>query len=184
MRLADDELRVLVRRAAGRDADAWAALYRRAYPRLFAYACRRLPTPGDAEDAVSETMMRAIDGIQRFTWRGAGFDAWLYGILRHVVYEMTRQQRRRAQPLIGDPPGNDVLPLDRILSDERDEFVRQAFARLSPRDRELLELRVVGELNAAEVGLVVGKRAGAVRMAQRRALARLRQALEQVTDGQ
>jgi len=58
-----------------------------------------------------------------------------------------------------------------------------AFATLGPDDREILELRVVGGLDAEEVGLVVGKRAGAVRMAQSRALARLRAALDRVSAG-
>ena len=47
-------------------------------------------------------------------------------------------------------------------------------------EQELLELRVVGRLSAEEVGEVIGKRAGAVRMAQARALSRLRSLLEEV----
>ena len=58
--------------------------------------------------------------------------------------------------------------------------MRQAFARLSDADRELLELRVVAGLSAEEAAAVLGRRPGAVRMAQSRALTRLRRHLGEV----
>ena len=84
------DLRELVERAAEQRPDAWEALYRRSYRTLFGFARRRLFDDRAAEDAVSETMTRALDGIERFTWQGGGFDAWLYGIARNVVHELTR----------------------------------------------------------------------------------------------
>jgi RNA polymerase sigma-70 factor (ECF subfamily) len=179
----DEQLRALVGRAEQRDPDAWEALYRRAYPRLYAYARRRLPTRDAADDAVSETMMRAFEQIDRFRWRGAGFDAWLYGILRNVTYETLRTRSRTTPTADSDEqvaPDEDD-PLARLIDDEQAQSVRSAFARLSNDDQELLELRVVGGLSADEVGVVVGKRPGAVRMAQSRALGRLREALEEVS---
>ncbi len=148
---AHDELRSLVEQAAKGDPDAWERLYRRAHPRLFAYARRRLSADA-AEDAVSETMLRAIDRIDSFTWRGAGFDAWLYGILRHVVLETYRRNshdRNAPEAPVEHVPG----PLDGIVESERREQVRAAFDRLPTEDRELLELRVV-------VGLERGGRGG------------------------
>ena len=56
--------------------------------KLFGFARRRLFDDRAAEDAVSETMTRALDNIERFTWQGGGFDAWLYGIARNVVHEL------------------------------------------------------------------------------------------------
>ena len=53
--------------------------------------------------------------------------------------------------------------------------MREAYTRLSDDDREVLDLRVVAGLSADEVAAVLGKQPGAVRMAQSRALERLRQ---------
>ena len=64
---AERELRAVVQLAVARDADAWASLYRRAYPGLFAYARRRLRSEHEADDAVSETMLRALNRIDTFT---------------------------------------------------------------------------------------------------------------------
>lgn len=165
-----------MRRARAGDADAWEALYRHAYPRLFAYARRRLATPDEAEDAVSETMIRAFDRVADFRWRGGGFEAWLFVICRNIVYEVNR---RHGRPLPSADPALEPLPEEWVLANEEAAGVRAAFSRLSAEEREVLELRVVGGLGAKQVGRLMGKRAGAVRMAQSRALAHLREMIEE-----
>lgn len=181
--MSDEGLRLLVDRAAQRDPDAWETLYRRAYEPLFAYARRRLPSDSSAEDAVSETMIRALDRIPSFTWKGAGFDAWLYRILRNVVFESHRANARVRPGCLVDEPSREPSPLDAALAREQQDEVRRAFERLGGEEQELLELRVVVGLSAEGVGEVLGKRAGAIRMAQSRALARLHGLLEEVRSG-
>ena len=173
----------LVRRAQEEDdAAAWEALYRATYPGLIAYARRRLWGPTDADDAVSETFARAYRRIGDFQWRGGGFVAWLYGILRNVVLEVQRRNRRM-NPAVAPDQQEEDDSLDAVIHDEEAAAVRAAFATLSPFDQEVLELRVIGDLAADEVAAVIGKRPGAVRMAQSRALARLRTALGQEATG-
>jgi RNA polymerase sigma-70 factor (ECF subfamily) len=173
------EFAAVVEKARRLDAEAWERLYRRAYPALLAYASRRLGAES-ARDAVSETMARAVAGIAHFKWQGAGFEAWLYGIARHVVIDLQRQQARASA--VGPPPLSDPCgpgPLEQILQTEEAQKLRRAFAKLGPDDSEVLELRVVAGLSAADVAAVLGKRPGAVRMAQARALDRLRRHLEE-----
>lgn len=178
-------LRFLVARAAKRDADAWEHLYRRSYPRLFAYARRRLASDAATDDAVSETMLRALDRIDHFTWQGGGIDAWLYGILRNVIHE-THRQERRSQPIA--MPAEDAVveadPVDAVVEHDVRAELRKAFDRLSAEDREILELRVVAKLSAEGVAAATGSTAGAVRTAQSRALHRLRTHYEAVTHEQ
>lgn len=169
-----------------RDPDAWEALYRSMYTPLFAFARRRLGDDHAANDAVSETMARALDRIDGFQPYGAGLAGWLYGILRNVVRESYRSGARVS--VIGpegsepdDDAAYELDPLAHVVRDEWAHDVRAAFGRLSSSDREVLELRVVGGLNADDVALALGKRAGAVRMAQSRALARLRDELQEVS---
>lgn len=173
-----DDVVSLVDRARASDPDAWEALYRRVYPGLLAYARRRLD--GDrARDAVAETMARAVAGIERFAWKGGGFDAWLFGILRHVVIDAHRARaQHRGEPI---DQGDGAGPLDHVLDGEEAAALRSAFDALDPADRELLELRVVAGLSAEAVGSVLSKRPGAIRMAQSRALGRLRLELERRT---
>jgi RNA polymerase sigma-70 factor (ECF subfamily) len=167
----------LVDRAGRSDPEAWEALYRRVYPGLLAFAMRRLDADR-AREAVAETMARAVAGIGRFRWRpGSSFDAWCYGILRHVIVDMHRAGGRESTRRTEVEPSR-AGPLDHVLQGEEAAAIRAAFERLGDEDREVLELRVVSGLSAEEVGTAMGKRAGAVRMAQSRALERLRRELE------
>lgn len=175
-----EALRALVDRAVERDPDAWEALYRRSYRNLFGFAHRRLFDHRAAEDAVSETMTRALGNIDRFTWRGGGFDAWLYGIARNVVLEFTRSRQRTVALVTEDRATTDRGPEEHAVAGAETAAMRRSFDRLSPDDRELLELRVQGGLSSEDVGLLLGKQPGAVRMAQARALQRLRVILEEV----
>ena len=171
----DEDLHALVVRARVMDPGAWESLYRRLYPRLLAYARRRLDHDS-ARDAVAECLARAVAGIDRFAWRGAGFDAWIVGILRYVVIDEQRaRDRERRRPPALDPPMDD--PTEALAHDEEAKAVRAAFERLPPADQELLELRVIAGLSADEVAAAQHKRPGAVRMAQSRALRRLRDEL-------
>ena len=175
-----DGLEALVRAARQGDASAWESLYRRAYPRLLAYARRRLVSEDAARDAVGETMARAVRGLGGYRGEGAGFDAWLSGIVRHVVLDALRTAGRRpvtSMEGVAEPVSGAAGPEELLLGSYEAAAVRTAFASLGAEDRELLELRVVLGLSADDVASVLGKRAGAVRMAQSRALGRLRAAL-------
>lgn len=166
-------VRALVAQAAAHDPDAWEALYRRSYPRLFAYARRRVASDERADDAVSETMLRAIDRIGAFEWKGAGFDAWLYGILRNVLLEKHRDGTRvTPDATVEGPPVPG--PLDALVRDDQIRLVRCAFEQLEPDEREVLELRFTGGMSADQIATVLDRKAGTVRMAQSRALSRLR----------
>jgi len=168
-----------VHQARNGDPDAWELLYRRAYPRLIAYARRRLAAREQAEEAVSETMVRAMDMITRYEPTSAGIDAWLFGIARNVVLE-TYRAGARLRP--ADPAGLAVKPVvavhgdpeGAVLQTEERCLLARAFDRLSAQDQDVLELRVVCGLGAEQVGEMTGRRPGAVRTAQSRALARLR----------
>ncbi|WP_336923488.1 RNA polymerase sigma factor [Aquipuribacter sp. SD81] len=179
--MGPDEQAGLLESVRSLDPDAWEHVYRRSYASLLAYARRRLPVADDADDAVSEALARAVATIERFEDRGLRLEAWLFGILRNVVLEHVRRGRRTA-PL---PDSHDVEapepgPLEGVLAAELTGSVRLAFARLREDDQELLWLRLVAGLSAAEVSQVVGRREGAVRQGQSRALGRLRQLLEEV----
>lgn len=75
---------------------------------------------------------------------------------------------------------SDPGPLEQLLDGEEQQALRVAFERLAPGDQEVLELPLVGGLSAAGATQVLGRREGAVRMAQSRALVRLRRLLEEV----
>ena len=177
--LAIEDTQALAARAQDGDALAWETLYRRAYPRLLTYARRRLDAE-EAREAVSETLARAVAGVSRFTPTGAGFEGWLFGICRHVVVDAQRAAGRRGYALPPSIGSTEPEPWDRLVRADEHAAVRAAFGRLNDADRELLELRVIAGLSAEDTAKALGRRAGAVRTAQMRALTRLRRHLEEV----
>jgi RNA polymerase sigma-70 factor, ECF subfamily len=179
---ADRDPRIIHAARRG-DHDAWEVLYRSVHPRLRSFFLRKVG-PDHAEDAVNETMAGAIASIKGYTPGEAGFDGWVFGIARNVVADYHRRLARdRRQPAVahlidGTGPENAAAVGDDL--DLRDEHVRlrSLFARLSPSEREVLELRVVAGLSADQVAAVLNRRPTAVRTAQSRALAHLRRLLE------
>jgi len=174
----------LVEAARAGDHDAWHELYGRAYPRLRAYAVRRVG-PVDAEDVVSETMARAVAGIDGFRLTSAGFDGWLFGIARRICVDHHRAAERAARRggraavvTSGDESGAGVSVDEGLLLADEHVQIRRVFQQLTDGERELLELRVIAGLSADDTAMALGKRPGAVRTAQSRALARLRVLLE------
>lgn len=168
-----DDQRALVEAARRGDAAAWEALYLALHPRLRAYAARRVGA-ADADDVVSETITRAVAAIDRFRWERAGFDGWVFGIARRTSAEHVRRAER-SRRVVGADDGVDSTTVDEdtMRAAEHAE-VRRAFAHLRPDEREILELRVIAGLATEQVAAVLGKRPGAVRTAQSRALRHLR----------
>lgn len=170
---AEAASRVLVERARGGDQAAWADIYRLAYPQLVAFAQRRLGSLDAGREAVSETMLRAVAGIENYRHHDDGIVPWLFGICRNVIAEAQRRSLRFAGV---EPPEQivDPDPAQWLIAEQDGEMVRQAFSRLDAQERELLELRVLGRLSSEQVAAALDMKPGAVRMAQMRALARLR----------
>jgi RNA polymerase sigma-70 factor, ECF subfamily len=181
----DSELtasRLLVSAACEGDGAAWEALYRGIYPRLRAFFIRRVGVE-HAEDGVSETMLRAVASIDRFQWTDAGFDGWVFGIARHVSVDhhrhadRARRYRHIGRLFGGNKSDGATVDQDLVISDDQ-ALIRQLFTRLTPAEQEILELRVIAGLSAEQVGEVLGRNPGAVRTAQSRALAHLRELME------
>lgn len=145
------------------------------------YLMLRLDNRDDAAEALSETFTRAIDKASSFRGDAYSFRAWLFSIARNVS---TDQHRHRARLVVlpetpetddrSQPSGDDVAILHEDVA-----AIRKGFSRLSAADREVLWLRVCSGLSAADVGNVLGKKAGAVRMQQLRALEALRGQVQQ-----
>ncbi len=121
--------------------------------------------------------MAAITALPRYKDQGRPFLAFVYGIAAHKVADAHRAvARNRAEPTdhVPERPTPDVGPEQMAI--EADSAARMdALLNLLPaKQREILILRVVVGLSAEETAEAVGSSPGAVRVAQHRALARLR----------
>ena len=159
-------------RAAQRERAAFGVLYRRYLDRVYGYCFYLLGDHHDAEDVTERTFVAALAAVDRFRDEGSTFRAWLFRIAHNQLANALRARgRRRAAPLdaVGEPAGGEdpARALDRADDVRR---VRAALAGLAEDRRQVLVLRFVDGLSAREVGEVLGRSQGAVRVLQHRAL--------------
>lgn len=132
---------------------------------------------GSADDVAQEVCMAVVKALPRYVDTGSPFAAFVHGITAHKVADAQRALYRDRSATTDEVPDSvdpAAGPEDRLLARERAQVARRLLDRLPPAHRDLLLLRVVNGMSAEETGAVLGMSAGAVRVAQHRALARLR----------
>ncbi len=107
---------------------------------------------------------------------GRPFASFVFGIASHKVADAVRSAGRLAIPTEDLPDGPDDRPgpEDTVVAYIEAKRAMSLLTRLPVQQRELLVLRIITGLSAEETGHALGMSAGAVRVAQHRALARLR----------
>lgn len=168
---APDEEARLVERAKA-DPASFAPVYERYFPRVYTYCYRRLGHAQEAEDVASLIFTRALAGIGGY--RGGSVGAWIFKIAHNAVANQLRSRRPQVSFEVMAEPESEEGPLDRLIELEARKRVERLIAALPEEQRELLALSVAGELSAREIGQVIGKREGAVRMALHRVIRQLR----------
>ncbi|EME57183.1 RNA polymerase sigma factor ShbA [Amycolatopsis decaplanina] len=141
---------------------------------------RQERTYASADDVAQEVCVAILRALPTYRERGRPFLAFVYGIAQHKVADARRAAaRNRTEPVsevpdgISDSAGPEQHALHNELSDRMGELLRI----LPDKQREIVVLRIVVGLSAEETAGVVGSTAGAVRVAQHRALTRLRKIL-------
>lgn len=130
-----------------------------------------------ADDVVQEVCLSVISALPSYRDQGQPFLAFVYGIAQHKVADAHRAAARNKSlpvPEVPDRPETVAGPEQRVLQDELKTSMDRLLAVLSDKQREIVVLRVVVGLSAEETADLVGSTPGAVRVAQHRALTRLR----------
>lgn len=129
-----------------------------------------------ADDVAQEVCIAVFSALPRYQDTGRPFASFVFGIASHKVADAKRVAARQAIPTEDLPDGPDDRPgpEETAVACIEAERAHELLAMLPSNERELLALRVLSGLTAAETGLELGMSPGAVRVAQHRALARLR----------
>jgi RNA polymerase sigma-70 factor (ECF subfamily) len=171
----------LIRKAIAGDADAFAGLYDTYVDEVYRFVLHRVNDEQTAEDITSQVFLKAWDNLGRYKVRGLPFGAWLFQIARNTVIDYYRT-RKETLPLDAevttqpDPAANVVRQVEKRLEGE---WLRSVLTRLTHEQREVLTLKFINGLKTEEVAKVMGKRQGAIRALQMRAL----QALADIIGG-
>jgi RNA polymerase sigma-70 factor, ECF subfamily len=129
-----------------------------------------------ADDVTQEVCIAILSALPRYRDMGRPFASFVFGIASHKVADAMRNAARLAIPTedLPDGPDNGPGPEETVVAFIEAERVRALLARLPENQRDLLVLRVLTGMSAEETGHALGMSPGAVRVAQHRALTRLR----------
>jgi RNA polymerase sigma-70 factor (ECF subfamily) len=154
---------------------ALASLYESLNPAVLSYL--RTREPSEAEDLASDTWIGVAEGLAGFSGGEADFRRWVFTIARRRLIDHRRRAIRRAtlpapaETLETHSPSGDAEA--EAMVELSTQAALALISTLPPDQAEVVLLRVLGGFDAAEVGSIIGKRPGTVRVLQHRALARL-----------
>lgn len=170
----------LTAQAVGGQPAAIDTLLRQIRPMVLRYCRARLGRISGhhhvADDVAQEVCIALVSALPRYRDMGRPFASFVYGIASHKVADAMRSAANLAIPTEDLPDGPDDRPgpEETAVAYLEAERVRALLRRLPQQQHELLVLRVLAGMSAEETGNELGMSAGAVRVAQHRALARLR----------
>lgn len=173
----DGQFNRILRAAQAGDQEALAKLYTAIQPAISRYI--RAREPRDAEDLASDVWLDVASGLDRFAGEEEGFRAWAFTIARRRMIDHRRKRSRRMEIALEarhDRAGGDVEA--EAIGGLTTAAALESVGRLPEEQADIVLLRVLGGLSAEEVGAIIGKRPGTVRVIQMRALRRLARELE------
>jgi RNA polymerase sigma-70 factor, ECF subfamily len=158
-------------RASRGDEAGFLELWRALQPRLLRFL--RVVGCDDPDDVASETWLQVVRDLHRFSGGEEDFRRWLFTIGRHRAVDAARARSRRPAGTMNS--GLDLLADTQLVEDQVLEgmSVQGAVAllsRLSRDQAEAVALRVIAGLDTPDVAKILGKSAGAVRVALHRGL--------------
>lgn len=159
--------------------EAFCRLYGQYKDKLYRYALYRLGSPEDAEDAVSECVLAAWQGLPRLKNAGA-FGAWIFRILSRCCAGRINDSvnlRENVRRIYAEGPGAEPESEPGSHSASVSLELQEALDQLSDDERETVLLSVLGGLTSREISEITGLTPGAVRSKLSRSLARMREFL-------
>jgi RNA polymerase sigma-70 factor (ECF subfamily) len=169
-------------------AEDWRSCFQQLGPRLLIFARQWLPSVADAEDAVQEAFIRFWRKHRVFQTENQGL---LFAAVRSAALDHLRRENRRLRreqtaffdggaALNMAAAGSLFEPVQPCLgaSQEQAQLLESAVRQLPPEQREVVALKVWGELTFAEIAVALGIPQNTASSRYRYALSSLRKILQ------
>ena len=169
----------LVSLAQQGDSQAFAELYETYSPAVYRFLRRRLDGSDEVvQDLTADVFVKVYEKLDRYVERGLPFTAWLYRIAHnHLVDYLRTLPRYQASSLdesIEVVEHHSGSAFGSVLDRQ---MLEPALARLTPEQRQAVQLRFLDGLSVVESARMMGRSEEAVKKLQARALANLRRHL-------
>lgn len=153
------------------NATSFSKMYEAIYIDLYRFALCMMRHPQDAEDAVSEAVIRAYENMHKLKKEEA-FKSWMFTILSNVCKKKLKNPARKEERIEehDEESRSDMgLPLD----------MKKAFFILTEEEKNIVSMSVFGGYNSKEIGQMYSLNANTVRSKRKRALEKMSCVLEQ-----
>jgi RNA polymerase sigma-70 factor (ECF subfamily) len=171
-----DGERAIIGRAVKGEASAFGLLYDHYQPKIYRFVLVKTSRREEAEDLTHQVFMNAWQSIRAYRDEGFPFSSWLYRIARNQVIDYYRTAKRTL-------PIEDVNPEYFAEDEEHTALVEhrldiarvmKALRKLNGDYQDVIMMRFVDDLSPKEVGAIMKKSEGAVKVIQHRALRQLK----------
>ncbi|NBV12750.1 MAG: sigma-70 family RNA polymerase sigma factor [Sphingobacteriia bacterium] len=187
-----EEDRVLIIAARNGEAYAFEKLMDRYRKSVYYTLLKMVRNEEDAEDLTQEAFAKAFAGIQQFDAKYS-FSTWLFRIASNNCIDFIRKKKLLTysidQPFDGEQGKSfisirdeELNPNEKMLSDQRKQYVHIAVEKLPKRYRQLIDLRFFQELSYEEVAVALDLPLGTVKAQLHRAKDLLNHLLTQMED--
>jgi RNA polymerase sigma-70 factor (ECF subfamily) len=163
-----------VDKAARGDFEAFGKLYDIYLDRIYRYALYQVKDKMTAEDITEEVFIKAWKAIKSCKGKGQTFSAWIYRIAHNHIINTLRDVKKFTPIEMENITDLDNPTLEIEMTLEQQELL-DAVAELPQNQGQVITLKFIEGLDNREIGKIMGKSEGAIRVLQLRALTTLRQ---------
>ena len=168
----------LVQRAQALDEVALASLYSTYYPKIYNYAFLQLGDIHAAEDLASDVMLKLLESIKKYQFKGTPFSAWVFRIARNRLIDLHRRRKRHGEVNLTEPLAAMQIGPQTLAERALDRGQLQLALRyLTDEQRQVIVLKFIEGFDNASVARVLGRSEGAIKSLQHRALKSLRRVM-------
>ncbi|MDD5748513.1 MAG: sigma-70 family RNA polymerase sigma factor [Actinomycetota bacterium] len=178
--ISSQELIDVAAKAKLYDPEALSRLFDLFYEKLRRYMYYKTGSLDRAEDLAAETLAKGIENIGNFKDRGGTIGAWLFGIGRNLLAREREVAGKTEMVELDDKllAEEEKQPESLALEKLDNQRLYLVLSHLPEEQREVVLLRFMEGLDAKTVGKLMGKRPGAVRALQFRAIRSLKEMIE------
>jgi len=168
----------LLEQARDYDAQALAEIYDLYAGTIYRYLYRYVGDAAQAEDLTSEVFLRLLQVLNTRRAPREHLQRWLYRVAHNLAMDLFRERAKGASLDLDETlAATDDLPATLVQKHQDREQLRAAIRQLSPDQQQVIILRFGEGLKIREVGQILSKSEGAVKVLQHRAVKRLRKLL-------
>lgn len=154
-------------------------LYKEIQPRIYAFFFVKTSSRESAEDLTQEVFYEAIKGLPRFSHHST-IQTWLFSIAKNRLKKYYRSQKYKKdlEVLYRNEELDRNTPEEEVLKKEEQWNIIQQINQLDDITKEIVTLRVYGELSFKEIGVLVEKSENYARVTFHRAKLKLQKEME------